>query len=804
MTKKIEKTYTFWSLIENYSIEIPIIQRDYVQGRKKEERIRTTFLKAINDYLLKNRNLHLDFIYGVLKNDKFIPLDGQQRLTTLFLIHYFLSLKENKFDIFQKHLIHDNSIKFSYETRKSSMEFCNQLINNHIGLRCDIKEKSEVEISKLIKNKNWFFSKWIQDPTISSMLIMLDEIQNIFKDDGLFKKLISNELITFSFLEPEKLKIKNENELYIKMNSRGKPLNEFENFKSYFMGFLDEHQKLKFDNDWFEIFWSQHSKELKNDNIKKNEEIIEENIFGAYLNFFENITPFFSETKEEQDILKFNYNYFCIKKFFINKPDLIMIKMWQNHLSLLKKNIHNIEIVLDCLIDYKDSKIYEIRDFETFKINIFQDFLLSGKDLTYEKRARFYALMLFFIKIGKANENEELFKSWMRVSLNIIHNTIFDKNDDFIKLLNLLDNLSEYLEKDFYQKLANSDLSNTEQFKEEKEKARYLVINKNVNLWNLEDEFIKAENHWYLDGQIGFLIDYAKWNFNDVVGFNDFYEFFWYRDTFKYLWDFTKDKENKSIKKNEILIQRALLTFGDYTKNTRHNKTNKFTFCTFGIGLREKNENWRRVFGKAIFKDFLDYIKPIDNISTKLNDIINSYKFDCNDWKSYFINPQKDWSVLDETKHYQIEKNNNIIDLNRGKVAVTGWGWSKKYNLYSYYLYRHLRYDLNIINNTKFTRIKPFDSTKHPGFYIDEYKTQQYHFALDIFFLNSKFLIRFFDRNKNELPLNVVNHLKTKNFEDNKYPNIREYGYWNDTFTLCEMEELSEFLKDFTKELNNL
>lgn len=79
--------YTFWQLIEEYVIEIPIIQRDYAQGREfeKVEEVRNGFLEDIYDTIINDRHLDLDFVYGSLKENKtFIPLDGQQRLTTLF------------------------------------------------------------------------------------------------------------------------------------------------------------------------------------------------------------------------------------------------------------------------------------------------------------------------------------------------------------------------------------------------------------------------------------------------------------------------------------------------------------------------------------------------------------------------------------------------------------------------------------------------------------------------------------------------------------------------------------------------
>jgi len=299
---QLSKTYTYWKLIEDHSIEIPIIQRDYVQGREGEKKVRSNFLNAIYEKLKNKEKLHLDFIYGVIKNNKFVPLDGQQRLTTLFLLHYYLSLisKENKFDDFQKHFKDENNhIKFSYEVRDSSKELCQQLIDKKIEL------EDGNFISKIIADENWFFSKWKQDPTIASMLIMLDNIQNIFKQEDLYELLKTN--IEFSFLNPEELKIKNSNELYIKMNSRGKPLNEFENFKSYFVSFLGNDEKIKFDNEWFGIFWKMKKDSLKTDNISEYEIIIEKDIFGAYLNFFKNLTAFYSNEFNNVDIFKFDY-----------------------------------------------------------------------------------------------------------------------------------------------------------------------------------------------------------------------------------------------------------------------------------------------------------------------------------------------------------------------------------------------------------------------------------------------------------------------------------------------------------------
>src|SRR5699024_7472192 len=107
-------------------IVIPIIQRDYAQGRETPEitRIRTRFLDSLYT-ALSEEQITLDFIYGDIDAAGVMtPLDGQQRLTTLFLLHWYAAKKE---------MIAENEYSFlnnfSYETRYSAREFCAELIN---------------------------------------------------------------------------------------------------------------------------------------------------------------------------------------------------------------------------------------------------------------------------------------------------------------------------------------------------------------------------------------------------------------------------------------------------------------------------------------------------------------------------------------------------------------------------------------------------------------------------------------------------------------------------------------------------
>lgn len=128
---------------------IPIIQRDYVQGREGKEFLRERFLGQLFDVLKDNASpLVLDFVYGSVENDTLYPLDGQQRLTTLWLLHWYLALCAGT-------LPEDKAVleRFSYETRISSRTFCQKL--------CDITQSYQPQthsIATFVRNQTWFYS----------------------------------------------------------------------------------------------------------------------------------------------------------------------------------------------------------------------------------------------------------------------------------------------------------------------------------------------------------------------------------------------------------------------------------------------------------------------------------------------------------------------------------------------------------------------------------------------------------------------------------------------------------------------
>ena len=111
--------------------------------------------------------------------------------------------------------------------------------------------------------------------------------------------------ITFEILYLNKFKLTDE--LYVKMNARGKPLTLFENFKAEFESYIEKTgdnkeviaNKASFDNEWLNIFWNLAKKKVeeKQINIDEAPKLADE----MFYNFFYNMT--FNFYLEKQDIL---------------------------------------------------------------------------------------------------------------------------------------------------------------------------------------------------------------------------------------------------------------------------------------------------------------------------------------------------------------------------------------------------------------------------------------------------------------------------------------------------------------------
>ena len=254
---------TFKSFLSKYHVTIPMVQRDYAQGRTSTEvnRVRDRFLTTIKNYLIQPRDnykiMKMDFVYGEKENvwsktepnklDEIIvtPLDGQQRLTTLYLLHWYAAKKNGH--------VQPNDYafmgNFTYDIRPSSRDFCAHLLTFSPSFTSSIKDQ--------LIDQYWFMGDWNSDPTILSMLTMLDAINEKFSDVNDLWELLTgdDERIIFYFLPLAENGLSDE--LYIKMNSRGKKLTPFEHFKAEYEAIYERDSEESMNiNHKFDVEWA--------------------------------------------------------------------------------------------------------------------------------------------------------------------------------------------------------------------------------------------------------------------------------------------------------------------------------------------------------------------------------------------------------------------------------------------------------------------------------------------------------------------------------------------------------------------
>lgn len=262
--------YTLKELLDKYSVVIPQLQRDYAQGRDEAKELRERFLSQILHVLRGEGRLNLDFVYGYDKalspnhHPIFYPLDGQQRLTTLWLLHWYLlpseSLAEER----------EWLLRFSYHTRSSSTRFC-QLLVEHA-----VVDDSRLDVAA-IKDQPWYRQSYNADATITAMLGTLRTIEELVAPEersALWERLCHQRALTFDVIDIKGEEFRLTDELYIKMNARGKQLTSFECYKAdliqalrklddlgkpwlYKKGQLSyaDYFAFKVDNEWLDLFY---------------------------------------------------------------------------------------------------------------------------------------------------------------------------------------------------------------------------------------------------------------------------------------------------------------------------------------------------------------------------------------------------------------------------------------------------------------------------------------------------------------------------------------------------------------------
>jgi hypothetical protein len=665
---------TFWSLLEKHQIEIPIIQRDYAQGRNNPQsiEIRSNFIKQLK-YILSNdssdSSLNLNFIYGKIfgKSDvkkheenkeavknmlsavktysqnlelniswdfiestveenqvtsSFIPLDGQQRLTTLFLLHLYLSPNIEYLTIFKR---------FNYKIRPSSKDFVEKLIENIADTINSTK--AQKSISKYIEDSSWFFKYWKKDPTVRGMLRMLDEIHGEFRysNKNLFWQRLNR--IQFDFLDLDEYKLTDE--LYVKMNARGVPLTPFENFKAWLieyiqkenihiLSFNDKSWTELIDTTWTDLFWANKDKV----NMLIDEELMRyfRNMMQIFLVQQESFKPELSKetSKEDAQEAREKASLIATEKDKTGEYKYISNSFFVDNKLLTENNLNELFLSINLYAKYNqliDEVLFDKElpiSFFDERGSIFRKFI--DNDTTYQDKVLYFALFLFLKKIESKNENDikSRLRSWLRIVRNLITNSTIDSVPLFKKAINSITELSkESLNINNYFSKQNEKFTiqaiDGTQVKEEVKKSNRITQDNN-NDW--ESAYLKAENNKLLEARISFCLldkDITIKEFNDRTN----------------IINIVFDEKGCT---HGYLFTRALLTKVSLPLLNHGNE----------IKLLNTSNNWRGMLSKQIIMEgiiqlFSELSLDNDHNRIVLEDIIEKFEDKTELWKYYII-----------------------------------------------------------------------------------------------------------------------------------------------------------------------
>lgn len=729
----MEQNVTFNNLINDKEIIIPKIQRDYAQGRRNltVTEIREGFVSSIVEKLIPDsveRNLLLDFVYGSEDKDVFFPLDGQQRLTTLFLFHWYLaddlSFLQTKDEVIKS--------RFSYHVRTSSKQFCDELVQHKTA---EIIEKIDAKnntLGKVIRNENWFLWEWNKDPTIKSMLTMLNSIHNKIKGLGLSRDLLFSRLkerVSFNLLQLEKYGFTDE--LYVKMNARGKPLSDFDNLKSTLEEQMrktnvPESTRIKwqknFDSNWLSMFWNQFAKKQIEQKTNDGEDLNEiaatvvKDVEIRYLRFLQRIIIIYL-FEDKFDFSSIGWEDEDIKNWLPDNDEYETINS-ANALSMIQK--HSISESVDKLIplfckiqlfnieffDYV-IKIFDgilINDdegisngsnlvdtssilFERTKINPSQNLLeaFTNENYSYEVMVQFSAIFKYF-EINSASsckqDSEKLRELlyWARIIRNLTtvsNNTHQIYNyEDFYAEISKINELINQVYINSSEKSINKYLSNAptekffseEQWKEEKLK---------LSLFGKEDwetKIKEAENHKYTTGQIRFLLDWSKTGDEyDIDAFDKYYK------RFTELFD--EDGIRKELSETQLFTGVMLKKFDvDYCYHG--NKHEDKLYCLVNNTGKHREYSWKNYLRLS---DYSKWIKKLfdeesDLSLAKCTEIASNIT---NDWRDYIIKNPTVISWIENRKITFFDDQKSIVKLVSKKTLD-----SYTYELMTFYAWR--------------------------------------------------------------------------------------------------------------------
>lgn len=586
-------------------IIIPDLQRDYCWGDKAD--LVENFTDNLIELFVKDKSQHITMglIYGYEEPSHYLQLcDGQQRLTTLFLLLGLLN-KRTK-NSFEQYIITDTIRKeprLQYAIRENTLYFLFDLAGNFFT-----RDNITLHV-KDIRKQPWYFKDYDVDPSIQSILNALDIIdkrltsQNIKDKYNIFGDfLICNVFFLYYDMENRR----NGEETFVIINTTGEPLTVTENLKPLMLSKITDDEKQKsVSKDWeqWEDFFWQNRDENDTADIGLKEffrwvVLLQFDIINDNKTDFQNIVESMPSTELRKLDLETMKKYFPIITFLFDKK---LIDEFDSYLAPQEQNdqirLFKILPVIEYIARFGRSDIENIK-----------------------------RVIRFFFNLSRVDNVRKAISEQLPESLKIIKKL---PNADITSLLKLKDEISKTL------------LTDEESFK----LALYKTGGQERQ--NYEKRFWAAEDHPIWRGEIKPLL---QWSCRDGAldsSTFDVEHFDEYDKTVRQIF-YNGHKDRKLD-----ITRRALLTIlpsDNYPKIFRGN-TN-YSFCW-------EYEDWKTLIyeNNKGFQSFLDILKDKSNIQDAEKDLIIKCIDDMKDGKRKLDYDLDKFLIYPEILDYCKEKN---------------------------------------------------------------------------------------------------------------------------------------------------
>lgn len=572
--------YSILDILDFQNLEqfvIPEIQRDYVWSKFDVIDV----LESLRDGFENEDIPYLGFIYAYNDKDyiyKYFLIDGQQRITTIFLLLVAIYYKLEK--DFPEHIIKNEKLKLDYKVRQETHDFLQKFVdflNGNKGIKLSNREITE---------QIWYHTNYKNDITIFNIIENFIEIYNWltdFENDRLsdFLSFVEDD-IQLSYFDIENGR--QGEELYIYMNSRGRHLVENETLKAKFLSNVKQKEDKEFWGRkwevWQDFFW-----------VNRLDNPDSDNGFNEFLRMVQIIT-----------MSKSNYSAMQVNQFATSNesidfhvlPALLEIEQYFNAYKYLVEN----EVFSRFYKLYENGNYLirtERKQIDYFRILPLVTFI---SEITEYDEESIYRFNRFFFNISRKNNIGKDIRTQLVTAIKLMWE--YGKNNK--ELYDICD-------------LVKYSKGRTVMLDEEEIIKLNLFRNPPIeaNRKDLEILFWKIEDHDIFDGEISFLLlEY----FNEEDSTLNYADFKKSWSTFKVLFKKTT---------NYKYISKALTYYGNTWLRESPYYYNNYSCQNWSSLIRDEKGKYLMNLLQDMHEKEFDYVKII--IKEKIKSYFDKYNF---------------------------------------------------------------------------------------------------------------------------------------------------------------------------------